>query len=86
MVPDLNEIPCNLVKSTESKDYNTAKYGIKITKCSDISNGYTVLLQGRSVNDVCIMNGVIYMYKTVNLKTKLFTKLTNQIRMMKHGR
>ena len=33
---------------------------------------------GWSVNDVCITNGVIYMYKTVNLKTKLFTKLTNQ--------
>ena len=31
------------------------------------------------MNDVCITNGVIYMYKTVNLKTKLFTELTNQI-------
>ena len=30
------------------------------------------------MNDVCITNGVICMYKTVNLKTKLFTKLTNQ--------
>ena len=30
------------------------------------------------MNDVCITNGVICMYKTVNLKTKLCTKLTNQ--------
>ena len=30
------------------------------------------------MNDVCITNGVICMYKTVNLKTKLFTELTNQ--------
>ena len=30
------------------------------------------------MNDVCITNRVIYMYKTVNMKTKLFTKLTNQ--------
>ena len=30
------------------------------------------------MNDVCITNGVICMYKTVDLKTKLFTKLTNQ--------
>ena len=30
------------------------------------------------MNDACIKNGVICMYKTVNLKTKLFTKLTNQ--------
>ena len=30
------------------------------------------------MNDVCIKNGVICMYKTVNLKTNLFTKLTNQ--------
>ena len=64
--------------STKSKDYNTAKYRIKITKRSDISNRYAVLLQGRSVNDVFLTNGVICMYKTVNLKTKLFTKLTNQ--------
>ena len=30
------------------------------------------------MNDVCITNGVICMYKTVNLKFKLFTKLANQ--------
>ena len=30
------------------------------------------------MNDVYVTNGVICMYKTVNLKTKLFTKLTNQ--------
>ena len=30
------------------------------------------------MNDVCITNEVICMYKTVNLKTKLFTKLANQ--------
>ena len=30
------------------------------------------------MNDVCMTNGVTCMYKTVNLKTKLFTKLTNQ--------
>ena len=30
------------------------------------------------MNDVCITNGIICMYKMVNLKTKLFTKLTNQ--------
>ena len=43
------------------------------------SNGYAVLLQGRSVNDVFITNGVICMYNMVNLKTKLSTaKLTNQ--------
>ena len=55
-------------KLTKSKGYNTAKYRKKVTKFSDISNGYTVLFQGRSVNDVCITNGVICMYKTVNLK------------------
>ena len=30
------------------------------------------------MHDVCTTNEVICMYKTVNLKTKLFTKLTNQ--------
>ena len=30
------------------------------------------------MNDVFLTNGVICMYKTVNLKIKLFTKLTNQ--------
>ena len=35
---------------------------------SDTSNGYTVLLQERSVNDVCITNGVICMYIMVNSK------------------
>ena len=30
------------------------------------------------MNDVFLTNGVICMYKTVNLKIKLFTKSTNQ--------
>ena len=30
------------------------------------------------MNDVFLTNGVICMYKMVNLKIKLFTKLTNQ--------
>ena len=31
-----------------------------MTNCSDISNGYIVLLQGKSVNEMCITYGVIY--------------------------
>ena len=38
-----------------------------MTKYSYISKGYTVLLEGKYVNEVCI-----------NLEAKLFTKLTNQ--------
>ena len=40
----------------------------KVCNQAIMRDGYTVLLQGRSVNDVCITNGVISTYKTVNLK------------------
>ena len=51
---------CSVFRLTKRKDYNTAKYCLKMTKYSDISNGYTVLLQEKSVNQVCITHEVMY--------------------------